>query len=320
MLRTLLTACLMLTFALPAAQAETGLFRYTSPAAGFDTHTWYYVTPDQVVVFDAQFTPALAQSVIKDIQARTKVPISHVVVTHPNPDKFNGVGPFQALGAKVVASDATAKAIPGVHAYKKYYFVQMAKMFTEATYPAEARVDITFTGAHTLTLKNGERIELKTLKHPGVSSTQTVAWIPAKKALVVGDLVHHKAHAWLEGGIVDGAPRPDLSKWSKALDELKAWPDATVYGGRGQTAPVAQAVSAQQRYLDAMGALVKGYVAQHGLTQAALKGEQAAAHHKALAEQAAKTFPEYALPYMVQYGVYGLLGAEVSAAQRGAVR
>ena len=280
--------------------------RYTSDANGFDTHSYFYDTGSEVVVFDAQFTPAEAEKVLAAIRAQTKNPIRYLVVTHPNPDKFNGASVFQREGAKVVASDATAAAIGAVHAYKKYYFVQVAKMFTEETYPAEARIDLTFNDRYALPLEGGAEVTLTVLKHPGVAVTQTVAHIPGRKALIVGDLVHHKAHAWLEGGIRDGKATLDLESWKAALDELLAWPDTTVYGGRGETAPVQVAVAAQRQYLDGMKSLVQSYVEELGDRRSELCGSEAGRHYKALAERAAKAYPDYQLPYMVEYSVYGL--------------
>lgn len=291
----------------PSASRTLGTF--TSDAAGFDTHSFWLDTGREVVVFDAQFTEALAEKLIAEIRQKTKSPIRFVVVTHPNPDKFNGARAFQAIGAKVVASERTKKAIPGVHAYKKYYFVNVAKSFTEATYPAEAHVDITFRGDYELPLRGNTKVKLHELKHSGVSTTQTVAFVPQRNALVVGDLVHHEAHAWLEGGIVDGKPAPDLASWKKALDELRAYRGATVYGGRGQTAKVEEAVCAEKEYLDRMNALIAKYVADLGPAKTELAGPNAGEHYKKIAELAADEFPGYALPYMIEYGAYGLVNA-----------
>jgi glyoxylase-like metal-dependent hydrolase (beta-lactamase superfamily II) len=294
-----------------AASAEVNAPRtlgaFTSDAAGFDTHSFWLDTGREVVVFDAQFTETLAKEVIADIRAKTKSPIKYVVVTHPNPDKFNGASAFQAIGAKVVASEATAKAIPGVHAYKKYYFVNVAKSFTEETYPAQAKIDVTFSGDYELPLAGSFNVKLHELGHRGVSSTQTVAFVPEMNALVVGDLVHHKAHAWLEGGIVDGKPVPDLASWKLALNELRAYEGATVFGGRGQTAPVEDAVTAEQQYLDRMNALIMSYVAGLGAAKSELLGPKAGDHYKKIAALAAQEAPDYALPYMIEYGAYGLI-------------
>jgi glyoxylase-like metal-dependent hydrolase (beta-lactamase superfamily II) len=293
--------------AIDTQQEQSGsIGTFTSDAAGFDTHSFYYDTGKEVVVFDAQFTPDLAKKLIAEIRSKTASPITHVVITHPNPDKFNGAPEFQKIGAKIVASKATAAAIPDVHAYKKYYFVNVAKMFTEATYPAQATVDVTFEGHLTLPLQAGT-VELKELSTSGVSSTQTVAWVPSQKALFVGDLVHHDAHAWLEGGIVKGKATPDLSGWKKDLNELLAYQGATVFGGRGESAPVSDAVSAQIAYLDGMQKLVTDYVAGLGDAKSELSGDKAEGHYKKITDLAAAKFPEYKLSYMVQYGVYGLV-------------
>ncbi|MEZ4299943.1 MAG: MBL fold metallo-hydrolase [Polyangiaceae bacterium] len=288
------------------SQQEGSVGVFTSGPEGFDTHSFYHDTGKEVVVFDAQFTPDLAKKLAAEIQAKTSSPITYVVVTHPNPDKFNGASEFQKMGAKVVASKATAAAMPGVHAYKKYYFVHIAKMFTEESYPAEVKVDVTFEGDYELPLAAG-KVELHELGGAGVSSTQTVAWVPAQKALFVGDLVHHGAHAWLEGGIVEGKATPDLGAWKKTLGELLDYEGATVFGGRGESAKVEVAVEEQIGYLTGMEKLVGEYVAGLGASaKEELSGEAASGHHKKMAELAASKYPERALPYLVEYGVYGL--------------
>jgi glyoxylase-like metal-dependent hydrolase (beta-lactamase superfamily II) len=286
---------------------DSELAEYTSDANGFDTHSFFYDTGAEVVVFDAQFTEAEAEKLLTTIRAKTSNPIRYVVVTHPNPDKFNGAAVFQREGAKVVASEATAAAIPAVHAYKKYYFTTMAGMFTDETYPKQATVDVTFKDSFKLPLEGGAEVELKVLQHPGVATTQTVAYLPQRKALVVGDLVHVRAHAWLEGGLRDGKTVLELESWKAALDELAAWPGATVYGGRGASAPVETAIAEQKQYLDTMKSLVSTYATELGARKAELCGNEAGPHYQAITQRAAQTFPQYTLSYMVQYSVYGLV-------------
>jgi glyoxylase-like metal-dependent hydrolase (beta-lactamase superfamily II) len=294
------------------------LYTFTSDAAGFDTHTFYYDTGKEVVVFDAQFTQESAQKAIEEIQAKTSSPIAYVVITHPNPDKFNGVAPFQKLGAKVVASEATAKAIPDVYAYKKYYFVNIAKKFTDANYPPKAKVDITFKNQYELPLKSGAKVVLQNLKHAGVSTTQTVAYIPTNKALIVGDLINHNAHGWLEGGIQNGKPHPDLAAWNQALDELLAFPQATVYGGRGESAPVAIAVRNQKAYLNRMTMIVTQYITRLGSRKSELSGPMASEHYKKIMALASESFPKYKFPYLVEYGVYGLVNSKLDSVTKRA--
>jgi glyoxylase-like metal-dependent hydrolase (beta-lactamase superfamily II) len=316
---TLWCSSLLLTAGCGAAQeprpdGELAVHTFTSDAAGFDTHSFWIDTGKEVVVFDAQFTPALADQLIAQIRAQTSSPIRWLVVTHPNPDKYNGAPRFQAAGAKVVASRATAEALAGVHAYKKYYFVEVAKQFSEATYPAQATIDVTFDDSFQLPLEHGAQISLRRLSHPGVSSTQTVAFAPAASgggALFVGDLVHHGAHAWLEGGIVDGAAKPDLAAWRQALGELTSFPaTATVYGGRGDATTLAEAVPAQKAYLSAAEATVDQYLTSLGERRGELADPgKAQAHYVAIEEELARQMPERKLAYLVRYGVYGLVQA-----------
>jgi glyoxylase-like metal-dependent hydrolase (beta-lactamase superfamily II) len=298
----------------PVAGAAGGtLYTFDSGEAGFFTKTYFYDTGEEVVAFDAQFTPELAEAAIASLREQTDNPITYLVITHPNPDKFNGAPAFQAEGADVIASEATAAAIPGVHEYKKAGFVGMG-MFTEETYPQQATVDETFSDSHTLELRNGQTVELSELSEPGVSSTQTVAFLPELNALIVGDLVHHNLHAWLEGGIVEGQATPTIAGWIADLQELEetfaADPEPTVYGGRGEAAPLSEAVAEQITYLEQADQIVTAYVAALGDRQAELSGEQAAEHYAAIQAELEAAFPDYAFPDMISFSVYGLVNAK----------
>jgi glyoxylase-like metal-dependent hydrolase (beta-lactamase superfamily II) len=279
------------------AVSSEKIYTFESDASGFNTKNFFYDNGQEVVVFDAQFTPETAQKSIEFIRTKTQNPITYVVVTHPNPDKFNGASAFQELGAKVISSQKTAQNISGVHAYKKYFFVEMAKMFTENSYPQEARIDITFNQKYDLRLGNGEVIKLQELSFPGVSTNQTVAIIPQANAVMVGDLVHHKVHAWLEGGIVDGKATPTINGWIADLKELASMvkKGTTVYGGRGEVVVVEKAVPAQIDYLKKSDAVVTQFAKKSGDQTSAIQSELE------------KDFPEYGLSYMIQYGVYGLV-------------
>ena len=305
-------------FAGHAAAAAAGeLHVFTSDDAGFRTNSVWYDDGKEVLVVDSQFTPQIAEKLLADIRSRTSSPVTRVVVTHPNPDKFNGLPVFHRAGATSIASDATAQAIPGVDAYKRHFWVNIAHAFTDDSYPKVEAVRETFSGKRVIHLKSGETITLFELRHPGVSSTQTVVRIDATGDLIVGDLVHYRTHAWLEGGIVDGKAVPTIAGWKAALRELPRLGQGQVYGGRGPAAPVQQAVDEQIAYLDRADAIVRDYVRGLGdrrgeLSDPAKQGAHFAAIQKALSA----AFPDYAMPDLVGYGVYGLAqqdAAEVAA-------
>jgi glyoxylase-like metal-dependent hydrolase (beta-lactamase superfamily II) len=299
----------------PVSGSEGGtLYTYDSGEAGFFTKTYFYDTGSEVVAFDAQFTPQLAEAAIASLREQTDNPITSLVITHPNPDKFNGAPAFQQEGAQVIASEATKAAIPGVHEYKKAGFVGMG-MFTEETYPEQATVDETFTGTHTIELSDGKTVELSELSQPGVSSTQTVAFIPELNALIVGDLVHHKLHAWLEGGIVNGQATPTIDDWIADLQELETTfagePEPTVYGGRGEPAPLSVAVADQIAYLQKADQIVTDYVAGLGDKTSELSSDKAGEHYAAIQAELAEAFPDYAFPDMIAFSVYGLVNSKL---------
>ena len=310
----ILAAAMLGVGAAPAWAGKLGVF--TSDANGFDTHTFYYDDGQEVTLIDTQFVPALTRAMVEQVRKETRSAITRVIVTHPNPDKFNGLAYLHTLGVQSISSAAAAAAMPGVHDYKKYFFVNIAKRFSDESYPKFENVKSTFSGETRIRLKSGETLSLIELKNPGVTSTQVVVRIDKTGDLVVGDLVHHKAHAWLEGAIVNGKPHADLVKWAAAVGELPALapnkPAAKVYGGRGDFVGVAQAVQAQRAYLARADALVDTYIARLGERKQELADPAgSAAHHEALAKRFAEAFPDYELPYMIKYSVYGLIGTKL---------
>ncbi|MFD8376403.1 MBL fold metallo-hydrolase [Streptomyces sp. NPDC059688] len=290
------------------------IYTYTSDANGFNTQTHFLDTGKSVVAFDAQFTPSYGEKALAYLRSKSSHPVKYLVVTHPNPDKFQGISAFKAAGATSIASTGTANAMRSVWKYKKTYFVNIAKTFTEATYPRLPAIDKTFDGHRTL-IVDDVRIDLTVLAKPGISSTQTVATIPALKSVLVGDLIHHDAHSWLEGGIVNGKPTPRIEGWKQDLDQIgqlagKKW---TVYGGRGSVTSVATAVSQQKTYLNTADKDASALV--QSLTVAQRKA--AVADPSPLVAQLTRKltaqFPTYTLPYMIDYGAYGLINQHLAA-------
>ena len=275
------------------------VIEFRSGPEGFDTRTFFYEGEQEVIAFDSQFTPSLAKASIAHLRKFTQKPITWLVITHPNPDKFNGTSVFKAEGARIIASAATAEAIPSVHAYKEYFFVEMAKMFKKGDYPALASIDQTFTGNTDLVLRGGERIHLHELAKPGVSSTQTVAYIEEANALMVGDLIHFKSHAWLEGGIIGDKASPTVDGWIADLKELtKTFPqDSKVFGGRGETTDLTTAVKAQVEYLKQSPKIIREQLKATPIEKM---------DYKALTKRFEKAFPDYTLGYLIEYGAYGL--------------
>lgn len=292
------------------------LSAFTSDANGFDTHTYYYDDGKEVTLIDTQFVPALTEAMVKQVRSRTRSPITRVIVTHANPDKYNGLPYLHKLGVESISSAAVAGDMPAVHAYKENFWVNHAKAFKPGTYPRFENVKTTFDTSKTIKLKSGETITLFALDNPGVAAHQVVVRIDQSGDLIVGDLVHTKAHLWLEGGLIDGKPRPDLKRWSDAVGELprlsSGKPNAKLHGGRGEVIKVTDAVPEQQAYLAKAQSLVADYVSELGERKNELADpEKQDAHYKELERRFSDSFPDYKLPYMIGYSIYGLVNAMI---------
>jgi glyoxylase-like metal-dependent hydrolase (beta-lactamase superfamily II) len=300
-----------------AGQAVAGqLHVFTSDAAGFNTHSAWYDDGQEVTVVDTQFLPAIAEKLIADIRKQSKSPITRVIITHPNPDKFNGISAFHKEGVESIASAKTADAIPGVDAYKRYFWVKLAKAFTDESYPRVEPVKTTFSGKMKIKLKSGETLTLFELEGAGVSSNQTVVRIDESGDLIVGDLVHTKNHAWLEGGIVDGKPTPSLSSWKADLKQLLKLGSGKVIGGRGEFVPVKEAVAQQIAYLDKADTIVNTYIKQLGATKNELSDPaMQGMHYTAIQAEFVKAFPGYAMPDLIGYSIYGLTQQKLARSQ-----
>lgn len=286
-----------------AAHTST-VHTFTSGPEGFDTSTYWIDTGREVVVVDAQFTPELAQAMLDEIHAQTDSPVRWVVVTHPSPDKFNGAAVFQADGAELVVSASTARALEGVHAYKKAYFEGIGT-FEPGTYPALPVPDRTFEDSLKLEVRGGA-IDLRTLSHPAVTGTQTVVVLDRDR-LFVGDLAGGNAHLWLEGDVSGGTPTPDIEGWIAALSEVEALaPDGMIHPGRGAPFPASQLVEDHTDYLIGMREVVSDYLATLEDPAAALSGPGAGDHYAAIATRAEARFPGRDHAYLVEYGIYGM--------------
>lgn len=312
---------LALAATVSTAQAGT-LGVFTSDVNGFDTHTFYYDDGKEVILIDTQFVPSLTRAMLEKVHRETKSPVTAVIVTHPNPDKFNGLAYLHAQGIRSVSSVGVADAMPAVHEYKRDFWVNKMKTFKLDEYPKFANVQERFEQRKTLRLKSGETLTLFALSNQGVATQQVAVRIDATGDLVVGDLVHHKAHAWLEGGLIGGKATPNVTGWMAALDELPALsagnPLARVYGGRGEFALVNEAVQAQKNYLRKADQITRDYVAGLGRRQSELGDDATAAkHYEALETRMAEAFPDYRYSYMVKYSVYGM-AKQAAAAASGA--
>jgi glyoxylase-like metal-dependent hydrolase (beta-lactamase superfamily II) len=207
--------------AAPTPAPTVGVF--TSSAKTFSTASYWLRGPQGLVLIDTQFLPKEALLALQAAERATGQRVTHALVLHPNPDKFNGTALLQTRGVQVQTSAQVAAQIPSVHQIRLGWFAEEYK----PDYPADAAKPTVF-GDKTQELSwSGVGLNLHVLG-PGCSAAHVVAQVQTAEgsAVFVGDLVNPDNHAWLELGRIDD--------WLRRLDEVSAMKPVRVYPGRGQ--------------------------------------------------------------------------------------
>ena len=214
--RALVTAAALAGLAHVQAQ-EVGSF--TSPPRSFSTVSYWIAGPRSTVLIDTQFLPKEGMQALREAERGSGRKVSHALVLHPNPDKFNGTAALQANGVRVMTSAQVAEQIPAVHRIRLGWFADEYS----PDYPQEAAKPASFGDRTGQVDWPGVNIKLHVLG-PGCSAAHVVAQMD--DAVFVGDLVNVDNHAWLELGRIDD--------WLQRLQDVRDMKPARVFPGRGK--------------------------------------------------------------------------------------
>ena len=253
------------------------VYVYSSPDYAVDVNTVYAITPDGVIVLDSQLLPLHAEAVVRDIRARTNVPIRYVSNSHHHPDHVFGNTVFQNEGAELVSSYFTARLIDSSGFW---YLMFLAGVWGEHLPQGYAVPRNTFVKSCELWLGKTavqlfEFTDSTTVA--GESVDVTMAWFPKTKVLHVADTVWPGAHTFF----ADGTSVPDwfiqLGHLRELVNELKP---RIIVPGHGAPGDVGM-IDAQERYLrdscpDGRG-LLPG---RRGAARRRGQGQAAPGHHQ----------------------------------------
>ena len=197
-----------------------GCYAYTAEG---DPNTGIVIGEKSVLVFDAQATPRLAKDVIKKIRTVTKLPISHVVLSHYHAVRVLGAAEYRAR--QIWASTKTLEMIEerGEQDWLSE-FQRFPRLFEGhegikgLTWPTHI-----FDRKYEIDLGNKKVV----LKHVGEGHTRgdIIAWIPDAKVLFAGDLVEHGATPYCGDA--------QLAAWPKTLSKLSKFKPTALLPGRG---------------------------------------------------------------------------------------
>jgi metallo-beta-lactamase class B len=164
-----------------------------------------YIGKDHVTVVGATITPQTAEALVREIQKVTSLPITEVVDTNHDPDRFGGNAYFKKIGAKIISTALTrdlmekegAAQIKKTQAFVRDY-PDVPVVLPDTIYPGNFELQ-------------GGAIQALYLG-PSHSPDDIFVWFPDEKILYGGCALKPQL------GNMDGA---DLVEYSRTLQRLK---------------------------------------------------------------------------------------------------
>jgi cyclase len=165
-----------------------------------------YLTNDGVILFDSK-NEQMHDDIVSNVRSLTDKPIKYVVLTHNHGDHSGGSAKMQQMGATVIISEEDRQNMqrgnqPGL---------------PQITYHQRAQI---FLG--------GKEVQLR--EFCGHTDGDTVAYLPASRVLIVGDLVTTPDTI---PQIVNYGDRGNWTDMGKALDEIAKIDFDFLVGGHG---------------------------------------------------------------------------------------
>ena len=230
-----------------------GVYAYTAEG---DPNTGVVVGDDSVLVFDAQATPKMAQTVIDRIRAVTDKPIRHVVLSHYHAVRVLGAPAYGA--SEIICSDAArAMIVERGEEDKASEIGRFPRLFqgADSIRPGLTWPTTTFSEDCSLWLGSRE-VRLMSLGR-GHTAGDIVAWIPDANVCFAGDLVEYGATPYCGDA--------HFGDWPDTLDNLSALGSVAMAPGRGAAlvgeAMVADGVNGTRAFLSDLFEAVKQNVA-----------------------------------------------------------
>jgi cyclase len=231
------------------------VYVYSAPDYALDVNTVFTIAPEGVAVLDSQLLTRHAEAAVREIRARTDVPIRFVTNSHHHPDHIFGNGVFAAEGAEIVSSYFTARMIDG-----SAFWYQMFLQGIWGGHLPQGYVVPRDTFVRSRELWLGKTaVQLFEFTDSGTVSGEsvdvTMAWIPHAKVLHVADTIWPGSHTFF----ADGVSVPD---WFVQLDHIRdlvaELKPRVIVPGHGAPGDVG-IIDAQERYLRTVSRLVEEY-------------------------------------------------------------
>ncbi|MCB1884474.1 MAG: quinoprotein relay system zinc metallohydrolase 2 [Geminicoccaceae bacterium] len=234
--------------ALPLVEAAPGVFvhhglneDFTPENLGGIANIGFVVGKEGVAVVDPGGSRLEGEMLLAAIRGRTKLPVTHVVLTHLHPDHVFGTAAFEGLpGVRFVGHENLPNAL---QERGPAYLANMRTLLGDAAKGTEIVLPDTLVGDR-MTIDLGGRVLGLRAWPTAHTNTDLTVQDEGGGLLFAGDLVSLERLP-----VVDGS----LNGWLAVLPELAAIPAKAVVPGHGPvTAPWPDALEPERAYLEAL--------------------------------------------------------------------
>ena len=197
-----------------------GCFAYTAEG---DPNSGVIIGEKAVMVIEAQATPRLAKQLVRKIRTVTKLPITHLVLTHYHAVRVLGAAEYKAK--RIICSTKTLEMIEErgkqdwLSEFQRFPRLfkghESIKGLTYPTHIFDKKMEVDLGNKKVQLLHVGE----------GHTRGDIVVWVPDSKTLYSGDLVENEATPYCGDA--------QLSQWPKTLDKLAKMKPKALVPGRG---------------------------------------------------------------------------------------
>ena len=195
----------------------------------------FIVGTESVAVIDPGGSPQVGAAMREAIRDLTKLPISHVILTHVHPDHIFGGGAFADVENIVAHRNFMRALAQRGHYYREGY----SALFTDETIPTSLQPTQEVTDE--LRIELGGRNLTVRAHRTAHSDNDLSVFDNATRTLWASDLIFAQRIPSLDGS---------LTGWLEVMDELAALQAALVVPGHGQPGSWATVALPQLRYLN----------------------------------------------------------------------
>ena len=199
----------------------------------------FIVGENSVMVIDTGGTPNIGKKLLKKISKITKLPISHVVITHSHPDHFFGIEEFKKINSKFVGHEKLNRSL--LTNFEFYKNLQFTTTGDESLLAASIfDVDVIVKLGEITSIDLGNRIvEIKAWNSGHTDNDLSVF---DKKSKIL----------WTENVFIERIPsvRASIIGWRKNLLEIKKLNPKKIIPGHGPVLDTDRAVDPMISYFD----------------------------------------------------------------------